>query len=655
MATLIPSLSSCAQKMTFGERRFAARLEQKLEADYLLWYNVIVSNRQLRPDFVILHPSRGLFVLEVKDWKLDTIQAVNRETVTLLISNGIKEVEHPLEQARGYALALNRVLERDPELVHPEGKHRGKLIMPYAYGVVFSNITRKQFDAQEGFQEVFQASLVICQDEFYETVDAGAFQERLWNLSHYDFGCTLTPAQIDRVRWHLFPDIRIGNQLSLFPDEVVQTQADVFPDIIKVLDSQQEQLARSLGEGHRVIHGVAGSGKTLILAYRVQKLVEEVTKPILVLCYNVSLASRLRWMTDEKGLSSRVVVSHFHEWCLAQLREYRIPRPNWRELNATEYNEQVVQQVISAVDRGMIPANQYGAVMVDEGHDFQPEWLKLVVQMIDQKTKSLLILYDDAQNLYGAKKQKTFSFKSVGIQAQGRTTILRINYRNTKEILTIAYEFAKEMLVSSEAQEEDIPMLVKPESAGLHGVMPQLIRLPSLYSEAEYLVEQAKQLHDQGQHWHEMGIIYRSKFIAEEVYQQFQQADIPIEWINRDRDSRKYNPGEDSIKLVTMHSSKGLEFPVVFIPGVGFLPNRQGEIADEIRLLYVAMTRAVEQLVMTCDRSSEFVSRIEQAIATVMPKGANCAVIDEDRIPELVEKGRATLERPKLKSKTISK
>ena len=45
---------------------------------------------------------------------------------------------------------------------------------------------------------------------------------------------------------------------------------------------------------------------------------------------------------------------------------------------------------------------------------------------------------------------------------------------------------------------------------------------------------------------------------------------------------------------MTMHRSKGLEFPVVFIPGLGHLPNPHGEVADEARLLYVAMTRAIE-------------------------------------------------------------
>ncbi len=47
-----------------------------------------------------------------------------------------------------------------------------------------------------------------------------------------------------------------------------------------------------------------------------------------------------------------------------------------------------------------------------------------------------------------------------------------------------------------------------------------------------------------------------------------------------------------------MHSSKGLAFPVVFIPKLGYLPNRAGEVADEARLLYVATTRAIERLVL---------------------------------------------------------
>ena len=75
-------------------------------------------------------------------------------------------------------------------------------------------------------------------------------------------------------------------------------------DIVQILDLQQEQLARSLGEGHRVIHGVAGSGKTLLLAYRAQHLAKMTQKPVLVLCYNVSLAAHLESIIKARGDAS---------------------------------------------------------------------------------------------------------------------------------------------------------------------------------------------------------------------------------------------------------------------------------------------------------------------------------------------------------------
>jgi superfamily I DNA and RNA helicase len=45
-----------------------------------------------------------------------------------------------------------------------------------------------------------------------------------------------------------------------------------------------------------------------------------------------------------------------------------------------------VLRVIHGVDRKHIPSGQYQAVLIDEGHDFQPEWLRLVTQMMDPAT-----------------------------------------------------------------------------------------------------------------------------------------------------------------------------------------------------------------------------------------------------------------------------
>ena len=72
-------------------------------------------------------------------------------------------------------------------------------------------------------------------------------------------------------------------------------------------------------------------------------------------------------------------------------------------------------------------------------------------------------------------------------------------------------------------------------------------------------------------------------------------------------DLDSHDPSEDCVVMMTMHSAKGLEFPVVFVVGVeeGIFPGIRAigeaeEMEEERRLCYVAMTRAKEKLYMTC-------------------------------------------------------
>lgn len=582
MATLIPTLSSCSWDAD-GERRLANRINEKLGDEWLCWCNVPIGPLNLHPDFILLHPRFGLLVLEVKDWRKETVAGANKKKFTLKTFSWEYAVDNPFVQARKYEHAVVNVLKRDRALINTAGPQQGKLLFPVTCGVVLTGITRRQFD-DLGLSAVIGPQLVICQDEMTESADAADFSDRLRAMFAYQFGDQLTTSQIDRIRGHLFPEIRVSKaQIDLFDEQ---------DDVGKVMDLQQEQLARSLGEGHRIIHGVAGSGKTMILGYRAEYLAQATTRPILILCFNKLLSKRLENTFREKKLQRKVHVLTFHQWCISLLRRAGITPPRNDGDNARFYTE-MVNATAQAAASGRIPPAQYEAILIDEAHDFEPEWLALVTKLLDPKTNSLLVLYDDAQSIY-AKARKKFSFKSVGIQAAGRTTILRINYRNTQEILAHTASVVRDLLVARESDEDGIP-LVSPIGGGRHGPQPIVKRFASLREEAEYIAQRFRAAHDSGVPWNNMAVIYRSyPTTGKEVMEILRQRGVPVTY----HAQATFAAQENTVKILTMHGCKGLEFRLVAIPGVGSLHLDSGDGDEDLRLFYVAMTRATDELLV---------------------------------------------------------
>nr|WP_240980133.1 3'-5' exonuclease [Ramlibacter agri] len=594
---MIPAIGACKFDSS-GERRLAERLEQKLDSDYLLWHNVPVGPKQAHPDFVVIHPRRGALILETKDWRIDTIAKATRQYFEIHADGGLKTIVNPLAQARHCAIQVVNALDRDKQLVHADGPHQGKLIFPWGYGVVFTRITRAQFEAA-GLGEAIESHLAICQDEMLEATDAEAFQQRLWDMFPHAFGKALSLPQLDRVRWIMFPEIRVGDQTGLFDTNSDAEEETDLPDIMRVMDLQQEQLARSLGDGHRVIHGVAGSGKTMILGYRAQQLAQAaVSKPVLILCYNEPLAVKLQAMMAAKGLHRQVHVRNFHKWCRQQLVAFGQPIP----AQSQRMFDQMVENVIRGVERSQIPSGQYAAVLIDEGHDFQPEWFKLVVQMVDPSTNSLLVLYDSAQSIYEKAKRQKFSFKSLGIQAQGRTTILRINYRNTRQILELANKVAKDVLTPDAADDDGAPLL-QPITCGRDGKAPIVVKLPTLRDEVRKVAELLADSHAEGHAWGEMAILCRHYELMHACAGELGRLRIPYQVRLK---SGQYDPLANTIKIMTMHASKGLEFPVVALPAIGEMPQENEDASEEARLFYVAATRATHRLIVTSSGTRTF-------------------------------------------------
>ncbi len=600
MAILIPKLNSFPAYVTAGERRVARRLESDLEEQCLCWYDIAVGSKRRYPDFIVLNPERGLLFLEVKDWKIDNIHALTHKEVEYRCESGIKTFCNPVEQARQGAYAALKLLEQDAALQQQHGAHQGKLSFPYGYGVILSNITRKQLDAvliTDEQKAILPPELVICKDDIKESVSAETLQNKLWVMLRYRLQAPLSAEKIDRIRWHFYPEIRIDSkQLSLFPTENDQPSPSdlpvALPDILKIMDPQQEILARSLGEGHRVIHGVAGSGKTLILIYRCIHLAEVLTQPVLVICYNISLAAILKSRIKQHGLEEKVQVYNFHSWCSYQLRKHTLSKLNTSE---NTYDD-LFRSVEHYINEEKIASEQYGAVLIDEGHDLRAEWLNVLTKMTNERSGSLLFMYDDAQSIYNKRENLGFSLASVGIQAQGRTTILKLNYRNSQQILHFSRNFLQRAFDSTSQHKTEV---LQPESAGTYGPEPEIQRVDKLAAEARQVLEWLDHQRNQGLRWKDIAILCPLAKTGKYFCSVLKSRDIPYFFYEKPEDKKLYDPQDDRLPLFIIPSSKGLEFHSVAVVNSSEMDYVKSDINEAAKKLYVAFTRATHQLLVT--------------------------------------------------------
>jgi hypothetical protein len=620
MAQFPQGLRQIESRCNAGERRVLDQLRQCLDDQHIVWHDLPVGEAARQPDFIVLGPGLGLLLLEVKDWKLATIRQATPDRVELATASGPVMTAHPLRQVRDHAMALADLLQRDPALVHDDGPHRGRLALRYGWGAVMSNLRRAEVAALPGFDAVFPPARTLLRDDLDDSVDPETFVQRLSGLFTVDLAQRLTPAQRERIRWHLFPELRLG---APAPAPTPAEAPPEVPDLLQVMDLQQEQVARTLGDGHRVIHGVAGSGKTMILVHRARLLAREAepARPVLVLCYNRALADRIEALVaPDEPLRARLQVRTFHGWCAELARRHRIAVPAPPEgQDDADAPARLAQAVIAAADAGRVPLGGHHAVLIDEAHDFEDGWLRLAAAMTDPAARRLLVLYDDAQSIY-QRLRRRFSFTSVGIQARGRTSVLRLNYRNTAEVLGLALRFARGLLPergrdreAGRDDEDDRVTGVAPSSSGRRGPRPVLIRARSEHEEAELLAARIADAVVAGTPLGEIAVLCRTRAQMAPIAEALARRGLPLQSMGS-AGFQHFDWSQAGIRLVTLHSAKGLEFAHVHVAGLQRLPWRDETLEDAVRLVYVAMTRATQSLVLSCCGSSPVVERLQAAL-----------------------------------------
>jgi hypothetical protein len=617
MARMCPESIEGCEGATEGEKRVFRFLKEaaKPHKDFICFYQPIIGCSGKEPDFILFGKEQGLLVLEVKDWSARQIVSYNPHQFTILVSGEKEKKTNPDKQARSYVNALKERLKEFPEFRSHQPEHMGELKIPIGRMLALPNISLVEY-AESKFKWFIESERALFKEdldpvgEILSDTSARKFQERISKAFPFRFA-GLAPKETEKLTFILWPEGKINLPARQ------GTGKDRFLKEVLALDEAQAKLSLRLGSGHRIIKGPPGSGKTLVLVHRCCHLhrYHPQVKRILLVCFNIALVSFLRRLLQEKGVGTGeggVHVFHFYQLCAMVLgEELRF------ENESDAYYRLVLQETWERIKGGGSRVGNFDAVLIDEGQDFNDDMLKILLALLKPEGQ-LVISLDSYQDLYMRRP----SWKSLGINAGGRTHYLKRVYRNTKEIFYFTQCFI------GEKARVNKQLALLPEEAFFHGAAPEILKFQGTRELEDFMLKDLKGNLDQGEYKRsEIGIIYDDKVYEADRFsydnralpmrllRNLEASGIPTAWVSQDvRSKDMYDITTDRVSLISIHSSKGLDFDLVYLVGADRIRPPDETRQNLIPLVYVAMTRAKYRLVILYVEQTGLISRMKECL-----------------------------------------
>ncbi len=249
----------------------------------------------------------------------------------------------------------------------------------------------------------------------------------------------------------------------------------------------------------------------------------------------------------------------------------------------------------------------YRAAIIDESQDLTLVGLQLIRALVNgpdvvDRPDGLFIVGDGAQKIYPGG----FTLAQAGIDVRGNSSVLRVNYRNTRQIIGTA------MACTGRQEVDDLGDHYTRGDADAEaqrdGVGPRLVLAASYDDQLRYIANQIRRMVDRGKMGPgDIGVCAPSNSLVKQAITALDAAGL------RCQDLAKFDgKTNDMVKVGTFHRAKGLEFKVVFLPGLSDdtfpTPQHTGQADNEyadgralqISQLFVAMTRARDGLYLLC-------------------------------------------------------
>lgn len=611
MAFMIPSTITNIPGNTAGERKLFSIMEKMLSDRCLVRYEVLLGDRDYRPDFTIIDPDRGVLIIEVKDWGVDKITEANEHNFHIRGFHGSsisKPQLNPDKKCQVYLRGVREQIVSMPVLLDDSER----LMVPVEYRIAFSNITKEEFFNRDLYHYIPEKKVLFQENLKYNGIGFLQKYEKLLS----PLTQKLSEEQTVAISAALYPDITIASNLTSGfykkSNEKILHSDSIATHTFN-LSVEQEQIAKSLGEGPRLLRGIAGSGKTLIILYRAKMLAanDENECRILILCWNIALANYMRQAYDKLKINAdrtRVKIDHFVNFARSLSHKQSLDSDYLDKAESLDFFNTIT----------VSDAEKYDAIYIDEAQDFRQEWIAFLFDKLikepNPKKRNLLIAADDAQHIYKRaefklettdKKSRLYQDKdlkwsNLGFSMRGRSKILNTVYRNSARV----WSFAAFLLEEQASYVKETAMAVNFSSKG--GFDPQLIECESLKIQVDEGGSIILKMINTDHSAKNVLVLYRHKNfkgfpLIEYLQEQLNACGIPNEWIAEGSHAKNcFQWEDDTVKISTVQSAKGMDSPVVLVLGAetfvqDLYPDQN---TDEKKLMYVALTRAREFLVV---------------------------------------------------------
>lgn len=630
MASIYPSFENIKRlkvAATEGELYLCKTLVDSLDDNCFVFFNPYLDGD--RPDIIVLKKGCGAIIIEIKDWNLEhyNIDIQNRWSVESSL------IRSPFSQVFKYksnffdlhlpTLGIKEALNKSFFGViqcfvyfHLTSKEA----ISFKYNQALENVSNEIKNNQERFK--------LKQISFDNYEKRRGYWQNKKSQMNRDLNLSISPNKIE-VLSNKIRNLKPNNLFTedIFeefyrrlspPEQVLEQGTPIF------YDKKQSKLIESINEFSKV-KGVAGCGKTTVIAQRAVNAFKRHESPVLILTFNITLKLYIKDKISnvrEKLPFNNFEITNYHQFFNSQLNNSNIDISQFLEKQRAKSlpEDELLKIFYKHNFFEDLKTERYKTIFIDEIQDYESEWVKIIRDNFLEANGEMLLFGDQSQNIY---EREINQRESSIVQGFGRWKKLTKSYRSDIDspLVNLFKGFQQKFLIEkyndseifdSELSQGAISFDILDyhtylESPDLNDLYLQLVEniknnkfVPNdvtvLCSNIELLrklnllfnVNEKTMVMFETQEEYNHILSCNDSTPKHEVLQREKFARKEIEKIRR-RKKHFFMQNSGLIKLSTIHSFKGLESPTVFC----ILMEK-----DSPEIIYTAMTRAKKNLII---------------------------------------------------------